>query len=70
MYITRFVRVDASVNEEYYYRSAEESICHLKLFCDDDSGLYERIEAIDESTGNVLMTLPFYGGVAGVLTVR
>lgn len=35
-------------DEEYYYRSLAEAEHHKNLFLDDDSGLYERIEIIND----------------------
>lgn len=46
LYIVRFVRADAQPDEEYYYHDLEQAKVHLKLFEDDDSGLYRRIELV------------------------
>ncbi len=70
MFVIRFVRVDQKMDEEYYYQSDREAINHLKLFYEDDSGLYKRIEVIDETTSDVIMTLPFNDGVSEILTLR
>ena len=35
-------------DEEYYYRSLAEAEHHKNLFLNDDSGLYERIEIIND----------------------
>ena len=44
----RFVRKDSKPNEEYNYRTLAEAEYHKNLFLDDDSGLYERIEIIND----------------------
>lgn len=49
-YIVRFIRKDNKADEEYFYRTYKEAICHLELFKDDDSGLYKRIEIVNGST--------------------
>ena len=46
MFIVRFVRKDGKPDEEYYYHTLQEAETHKKLFDDDDSDLYERIEII------------------------
>lgn len=48
LWIVRFVRKDDKPDEEYYYRSLAEAEHHKNLFLDDDSGLYERIEIIND----------------------
>ena len=48
LWIVRFVRKDGKPDEEYYYRSLAEAEYHKNLFLDDDSGLYERIEIIND----------------------
>ena len=48
LWIVRFVRKDSKPDEEYYYRSLAEAEYHKNLFLDDDSGLYERIEIIND----------------------
>lgn len=35
-------------DEEYYYHTLQEAETHKKLFDDDDSDLYERIEIIPD----------------------
>ena len=47
-YIVRFVRRDGKPNEEYLYRTVEEARQHFDLFNEDDSGLYDSIEVIDQ----------------------
>jgi hypothetical protein len=47
-YIVRFVRRDRKPNEEYLYRILEEARQHFDLFNEDDSGLYDSIEVIDQ----------------------
>ena len=46
MFIVKFVRKDGTSDEEYYYHTLQEAETHKKLFDDDDSDLYERIEII------------------------
>ena len=46
MFSVRFVRKDGKPDEEYYYHTLQEAETHKKLFDDDDSDLYERIEII------------------------
>ena len=48
-WIIRFGRKDGKLDEEYYYRTKAEAEYHRDLFQDDDSGLYERIEVINEA---------------------
>ena len=47
-WIVRFVRKDGKLDEEYYYRTKAEAEYHRDLFQDDDSGLYEKIEIVNE----------------------
>ena len=46
LYIVRFVRAGAQPDEAYCYHDLEQARVHLKLFEDDDSGLYRRIELV------------------------
>ena len=46
MYIVRFVRVDGQPNEEYIYNEPLGAIRHLKLFTNDDSKLYKKIQLV------------------------
>lgn len=48
LWIVRFVRKDGKPDEDYYYHSLAEAEYHKNLFLDDDSGLYERIEIIND----------------------
>lgn len=48
LWIVRFVRKDGKPDEEYYYRSLAEAEHHKNLFLNDDSGLHERIEIIND----------------------
>ena len=48
MFIVRFVRKDGRPVEEYYYHTLQEAETHTKLFDDDDSDLYGRIEIIPD----------------------
>ena len=58
-WIVRFIRRDGKPDEEYYYPSLAKAEEHRNLFLDDDSGLYERIEIINEKTKEVTMELNF-----------
>ena len=49
-WIVRFIRRDGKPNEEYYYSSLADAEQHRNLFLDDDSGLYEKIEIVNEKT--------------------
>ena len=49
MWIVRFIRKDAKPDEEYFYHSQGEAEYHRDLFQNDDSGLYEKIEVINET---------------------
>ncbi len=60
MFVTRFSRVTGRA-EDYVYHTREEAEAHLKLFEDDDSGLYRNISVIDD-TNTVLTILPFTDG--------
>ena len=50
LWIVRFIRKDSRPDEEYYYHSFADAEYHRDLFLNDDSGLYDRIEIINEST--------------------
>lgn len=50
LWIVRFIRKDGRPDEEYYYHSFADAEYHRDLFLNDDSGLYDRIEIINEST--------------------
>ena len=54
-WIVRFIRRDGKPNEEYYYSSLADAEHHRNLFLDDDSGLYERIEIVNEKTKEATM---------------
>ena len=69
MYITKFIRSDGKPDEDYYYYEEKDAINHLNLFFDDDSGLYKKIQVIDDVNDEVIMTLPFDNGVAGMLNL-
>ena len=58
-WIVRFIRRDGKPNEEYYYSSLADAEQHRNLFLDDDSGLYEKIEIVNEKTKEVTMELNF-----------
>lgn len=49
MFVVRFVRKDGKPDEEYYYHTLEDAEAHRDFFDDDDSGLYERIEIVEEN---------------------
>lgn len=49
MYIVRFVRADGRPNENYYYHNLKDAIFHFTLFKEDDSGLYLKIELIEDA---------------------
>lgn len=50
LWIVKFVRKDGKPDEEYYYYSLADAKYHRDLFLNDDSGLYEKIEIINESS--------------------
>lgn len=54
-FIVRFVRKDDQPAEEYFYHSYEEAHAHFALFLDDDSGLYKKIEIIQEGNANTVI---------------
>jgi len=45
-YLVRFVRSDGKPDEVYDYAQKSDAEHHFRLFRDDDSGLYDRIELI------------------------
>lgn len=49
MFVVRFVRKDGKPDEEYYYHTLQDAEAHKRLFDDDDSDLYERIEIVEEN---------------------
>lgn len=54
-YTVRFVRRDEKADEKYYYLAYGDALNHLALFKNDDSGLYKRIEIVD----NRSLRLPY-----------
>ncbi len=46
MYILKFIKIDSSPDEEFYYYKIEDAKLHFNLFRDDDSKLYSRIELL------------------------
>ena len=48
IFLVRLAVLADKSDEEYYYRSLAEAEYHKNLFLDDDSGLYERIEIIND----------------------
>lgn len=59
LWIVKFIRKDGKPDEEYYYSSLADAEHHRDLFLDDDSGLYEKIEIINEKSKEVTMELNF-----------
>ena len=59
LWIVKFVRKDGKPDEEYYYHSLAKAEHHRDLFLNDDSGLYEKIEIINENSKEVTMELNF-----------
>ena len=59
LWIVKFVRKDGKPDEEYYYHSLAKAEYHRDLFLNDDSGLYEKIEIINENSKEVTMELNF-----------
>ncbi len=59
MYIVKFVRSDRwpPELELYYHNNLESAKYHLSLFVDDDSGLYDRIELINDETEEIIDVL-------------
>lgn len=47
MYLVRFVRNDESIDELYYYLQEEDALYHIRLFNNDDSGFYKRVEVVE-----------------------
>ncbi len=45
-YCVRLIRKDNQPDECYLYWHKDEAEYHLKLLCNDDSGLYKRIELL------------------------
>ena len=58
MYITRFTKTDGCI-EDYYYHSQDDAVKHLSLFENDDSGLYTRIDVLEDLANTVIKTLLF-----------
>ena len=59
LWIVKFVRKDGKPDEEYYYHSLAKAEYHRDLFLNDDPGLYEKIEIINENSKEVTMELNF-----------
>lgn len=38
---------DESIDELYYYLQEEDALYHIRLFNNDDSGLYKRVEVVE-----------------------
>jgi hypothetical protein len=60
LWIVKFVRKDGKPDEEYYYHSLAKAEYHRDLFLNDDSGLYEKIEIINENSKEVTMEHEFF----------
>ena len=58
MFITRFTTISKEV-QDYYYHDVEDAEKHLKLFLNNDSGLYRNICVMDIENNTVLEILPF-----------
>ena len=61
MYIVRFIRVDKTANEDYYYQNPVDAINHLKLFSKDDSALYEKIQLLFVEEKEIVVTELLFG---------
>lgn len=44
LFVVRFIRADGGPDEEYYYHFEKDAIGHFRMFLDDDSDLYNRIQ--------------------------
>ena len=69
MYITRFTTVD-NERQDYIYHEVADADNHLKLFLNDDSGLYKNICVMDADKNTVLGILPFKDGKPQPLIVH
>lgn len=69
MYITRFTTVN-NETQDYAYHEVEDADNHLKLFVNDDSGLYRNICVFDDEHATVLGILPFKDGKPQKLIVH
>lgn len=49
LFVVVFEREDKLPNEEYYYHRFVDAMNHVKLFEDDDSGIYRRIVVLNEN---------------------
>ena len=49
MWVVRFIRHDGKPDEEDFYHTQSEAESHRNLFQNDDSGLYEKIEVVNEA---------------------
>ena len=49
-YCVRFIRKDNQPDECYHYWHQDEAEYHFKLFHSDDSGLYERIDLLTQTS--------------------
>ena len=64
-YMTGFHRRDGKPREDYYYHTEEEALSHLSLFENDDSGLYDLIEAVDLKNGKQIKVILFNSADCG-----
>lgn len=62
MFVTRFIRSDGKPHEDFVYDTKEAAHAHLKLFENDDSGLYRNISVIDLDRDLVLAIIVFRDG--------
>ena len=47
MWVVRFIRKDGKPDEEYFYPTFSDAEYHRRLFENDSSDLYERIEVVE-----------------------
>lgn len=69
MFITRFTTV-SNETQDYSYHKVEDAEKHLRLFLNDDSGLYRNICVYDDASNTVLGILPFKDGTPQPLIVH
>lgn len=65
-YVVRFTRRDGKPNEEYLYRTVEEARRHFDLFNEDDSGLYDSIEVINQRYTDEAVVFHRFDWIGGV----
>ena len=47
LWVVRFIRKDGKPDEEYFYLTFSDAEYHRRLFENDSSDLYERIEVVE-----------------------